>query len=109
MIAILVYVHKNKELAQRLINKLIHKEVDVYVHVDSKYNAESFDNAKIIKNRHSINWGDKSIVDSIICSLSEIKNSKYTHCILISSQDYPIVNINKIVDFLKNNKSKEFI
>lgn len=109
MIAILVYVHKNKELAQRLINKLVHKDVDIYVHVDLKYDVKSFDNAKMIKNRCSISWGDSSIIDSIISSLDEIKDSKYTHYILISGQDYPIVNINEIVDFLNNNKSKEFI
>ena len=109
MIAIIINVHKNKEQVQRLINRLKHKEIDIYVHVDKKFNIDKLDNAKILDTRYNIKWGDNSIINCIISSLKEIHNKKYTHYILISGQDYPLVSSNKIVDFLSKNKDKEFI
>ena len=110
MIAILINTHKNKEQTQRLINKLRHKEVDIYVHIDKKFEVESFENAKTITKRYDIKWGDESIIKCIISSLEEItKEKEYVHYILLSGQDYPIKSIDEIVNFLKQNKNKEFL
>lgn len=109
MIAIIINVHKNSNQVQRLINRLKHKEIDIYVHIDKKFNIAEFKNAKTIKTRYDIKWGDESIVNSIISSLEEIKDKKYSHYILLSGQDYPIVSSEKIVKFLKKHKGKEFL
>ena len=109
MIAIIINVHKNKEQVQRLINRLNHKEIDIYIHIDKKFDVDKFDNAKILKTRYNIKWGDDSIIKCIISSLKEIHNKKYSHYILISGQDYPIVSTDKIVNFLHKNKNKEFL
>ena len=110
MIAILIYTHKNEEQTQRLINRLKHKEVDIYVHIDKKFKVQSFENAKTIKKRYDIKWGDVSIIKSTVSSLEEItKEKEYDHYILLSGQDYPIKSIDEIVNFLKQNKNKEFL
>lgn len=111
MIAIIINVHKNQKQVQRLINKLKHKEIDIYIHVDKKFDIDtnSFENAKILKTRYDIKWGDESIVNSIISSLEEIKNKKYSHYILLSGQDYPLVSPEEIVKFLKKHKGKDFL
>lgn len=110
MIAVLIYAHKEKEQVQRLINTLVHKDVDIYVHCDSKFEVNNFNNAIMIKKRYDCGWGKPDIINSIISSLKEIKEyKKYDYYILLSGQDYLIISINKIVKFLNKNKGKEFI
>ena len=109
MISIIINAHKNKEQVQRLINRIKHKDIDIFVHADKKFNVDKFDNAKILNTRYDIKWGDDSIINCIISSLKEICNKKYSHYILISGQDYPLVSSGKIVEFLNKNKDKEYI
>lgn len=109
MIAIIINAHKNKEQVQRLINRLKHKDIDIFVHADKKFDVSKFTNAKILNTRYDIKWGDDSIIKCIISSLKEIHNKKYTHYILISGQDYPLVSPDKIVKFLNKNKDKEYL
>ena len=109
MIAIIINAHKNIEQVQRLVNRLKHKEIDVFIHADKKFEVDKFDNAKILNTRYNIKWGDDSIIKCIISSLKEIRNKKYSHYILISGQDYPIVSSDDLVSFLNKNKDKEYI
>lgn len=109
MIAIIINAHKNQNQIQRLINKLKHKEIDIYIHTDKKVPVQTFENAITLTKRYDIKWGDESIINCIISSLEEIQNKKYTHYILLSGQDYPIVSTNKMVNFLKQNKGKNFL
>jgi len=109
MIAILINVHQNKEQVQRLVNRLKHKDIDIFVHVDKKFDLNELDNAKILNTCYDIKWGDESIIECIMASLEEICNKKYSHYILISGQDYPLVSPDKIVEFLNKNKNKDFL
>ena len=109
MIAIIINAHKNEKQVQRLINRLTYKEIDIYIHADKKFAVDTFENAKMLQKRYNITWGDESIINCIVDSLREIHNKKYSHYILISGQDYPIVSPKTIVHFLSKNKEKEFL
>ncbi len=109
-VAILIYAHKNYQQVQRLINRLKNNNVDIYVHADSKNNWDDFGNAITLKNRTAIKWGKPEIVNSIVLSLKIINKYKdYDYYILLSGQDYLLLPMGKIVEFLEENNGKEFI
>lgn len=109
MIAIIICAHKNKNQVQRLINRLKHKEIDIYIHIDKKFNVDKFDNAKTLKTRYDVKWGDDTLVNCTIDFLEEVQNKKYSHYIFISGQDYPIVSPDTIVNFFKKHKNTDFL
>lgn len=114
-ICILMQAHKDLDFVRRIINKLKHKSVDIWVSFDKKvdFNPKDFKDCHLVKNRVDVKWGDISQSDATINSLKEIVSSKikYDRIIFISGQDYPIKPIEEIIKFfsLKENKDKEFI
>jgi len=111
MIAVLVFAHKNLSQTRRLINSLKHKEVDIYLHVDSKCSFDEKEFSDIfLLDRHDIKWSGASQVDALFESLRKITSiKKYDYYIFMSGQDYLIKPVADIVSFLKDNSGKEFI
>lgn len=115
-VAILIHVHRDPQQLIRLVDRLLHPNVDIYVNVDAKANRADFRcvvNEKVffIENSIEVTWGRFSQVQQILNSFQEIQDSKnnYSHIIFISGQDYPIKLIDRIVQFLKENEGKSFI
>lgn len=113
-IAVLILTHKNAEQAERLANRLQHPDVSVFIHADkksilSKYSFASY--VSLIKDNVSVFWGDFSPVQATLNSMKEIKEKaeKFDYFILLSGQDYPIKPIENLLQFLEENKHKEFI
>lgn len=107
MIAVLIFAHKNLMQTRRLIDHLKNENVDIYMHVDSKYNfnANDFSDVKLLK-RYNISWGniDNVKLNAVMNSLKEILNTKkYDRFIYMSGQDYLLKPIKEIVSFLENN------
>lgn len=113
--ALLIHVHTNPNQVQRLVSRLRHVDVDIYVNVDAKVDIKEFEDkvsdVTFIRNRVEVKWGRFSQVQQILNSFTEITQSgkAYSHILFISGQDYPIKPVDEIVNFLRNNKQKSFI
>jgi Core-2/I-Branching enzyme len=113
-VAILILAHKNPEQARRLTDRLQHPDISLFIHADKKsgFLKNSFpDEVVFIKNDVAVYWGDFSPVQATLNGMKEIKESAgdFDYFILLSGQDYPIVSTEKIIEFLQENKAKEFI
>ncbi len=115
MIALLIHVHTHPEQVARLVSRLRHKDVDIYINVDGKVCIDEFrDKIKdvyFLNKRVEVKWGRFSQVQQILNSFEKISGleKKYSHILFISGLDYPVQPIGKIVDFLKNNADKSYI
>lgn len=114
-LAILIHVHTNPDQVSRLVSRLRHDQVDIYINVDARVDLKSFEekinNVYFIKKRVSVQWGRFSQVEQIFNSFSEISSQKdkYSHILFISGSDYPIQPIDHVLSFLDKNKEKSFI
>jgi len=115
MIALLIHVHTHPEQAARLVSRLRHKDIDIYINVDGKVSIDEFkDKIKdvyFLNKRVEVKWGRFSQVQQILNSFEEISGSEkeYSHILFISGFDYPVQPIEKIVDFLESNTDKSYI
>jgi hypothetical protein len=116
-LAHLILVHNNPEQLERLVSKIVYSSSDVYIHVDQKSVVKQFEflkkfpNTFFIKNRKSVGWGNYSMIDATLCSMSEIldTNISYSHINLLSGQDYLLKKITDIEQFYFNNSDKCFM
>ena len=116
-IAHLIFVHKDPEQLERLLQRILSVNSDIYIHVDKKVNINSFKsvsnypNIFFIKNRISINWANYTMVEAILTGLEEIVNSdkEYSHINLLSGQDHPLRKIEEFEKHLANHEGKSFI
>lgn len=121
--AILIMAHKNLDQIERLINRL-GKEFDIYLHLDKKMHIDDesisflltkYENLYLTKNRISgvvYAWPLVEITLELIKTAVEIKSEKkcnYSHFILISGQDYPIVDSNEIIKKLNESLDLDYI
>lgn len=116
-IAYLILAHNNAKALNRLVEKLVDDENEVFIHVDKK--NEEF--AKQVKSnvKKSVNvistqyvyWGGFSIVqatlDLIETALS--KKEKFDYFILCSGSDYPVRSQKNLKKFLEDNRESNYI
>jgi len=113
--AILIHVHTHPEQAARLVSRLQHEDIDIYINVDAKAEISAFTSrikdAVFITKRTEVRWGRFSQVQQILNSFEEITetNIPYSHILFISGLDYPIQPISMTIEFLQKNKDKSFI
>lgn len=113
-LAILLLTHKNPAQVQRLIKKLAHPSIRIFLHADKKagWNKEIFPvETPFIENNIQVYWGDFSPVQATLNGMKEIRQCPYEfdYFILLSGQDYLIKSIDALLHFLEANKGKEFI
>ncbi len=114
-VALLIHAHINPEQVARLVSRLQHPDVDIYINVDAKVDISEFKNsvhgAVFLTKRVEVRWGRFSQVQQILNSFEEIsdKGTDYSHILFISGLDYPVKPIDEIVSFLKQNPDKSFI
>ena len=113
-LCVLIGCHKDFDFVKRIISKLKHKDVDIWLNIDAKANINNidFEACHLVKKRFDVKWGDISQIDTTINALKEItKHKEYDRIIFISGQDYPVKPIEEIIKFFnkKENKNKEFI
>lgn len=114
----ILLVHKNPAQVKRLIGKLNDHNVNFYIHVDKNVNVDFFkkyitgQNIFFIpdnKREYGI-WGDLGIVKGTIEALKIIsKHDNSGFCVLLSGQDYPLVNRQKIKLFFSQNMNTIFM
>lgn len=124
-LAILVLAHKNINQLFRLINRLNHIDVDIFIHFDQKWNiTEDYMNRLkainegsifFVNRRISVSLDTWSLVDATIELIKISKQIEhdngvhYIYTALLSGQDYPIKNIDYILSLLKKHYPKPFI
>lgn len=95
----------------------MHKNADVYIHLDKKTDIAPFaalltgSNIHFITNRVKVYWGDYSIVQATINGFEEIlaTGKPYDYIQLMSGQDYPLTTTQAFHSFLQNNPGKVFM
>ena len=116
-IAHIILAHKNPNQLLRLINRINHRNADIYIHIDKKVDINEFkfltseSQVYFISNRIKCNWGGNSLFLGILSSLKEVLslNKNYDFINLLSAQDYPITSAQSIHNYLEKNKGKNFI
>ena len=122
-LSILILAHKNVTQLCRLIKKLNHPLVDIFLHLDKKFKISeselhelqtSSDRVQIIPYRYSVNIVDSSVTKCILrCTKYIIDKQCITneaaYLALISGQDYLIKPIASLIDYLNDNYPKPFI
>ena len=108
-----ILAHKNPEQLKRLINRLDAPATSFYIHIDENQILKTFEkalnrfkNTSILKNedRFSGVWGDIGIVKATLAAMR-----KKGFVVLLSGQDYPLQNNEKIRSFFSKNKESHFI
>jgi hypothetical protein len=122
-LAVLLLVHKNANQVIRLIKALDNEMIDVFIHIDSKWDISSdeyeklknFENVYVMNKRISTELDTYSLVEATICLMDLCKNTEkengihYGYFALMSGQDYPIKNNNFILSFLASSYPKPLI
>ena len=116
-IAHIITAHKNPAQLEKLIRAMYHPGFDFYIHLDKKISSASFeylreiDGVCFVKDRTVCNWGGFSLVEAIMKSIEQIKQTgiSYDFVNLISAQDYPLKPAAEIYDFFNEKKGCSFL
>lgn len=113
--AVLIQCHKNPQMINSLINVMNNGLFDFYIHVDKKSDISTEiikkDNVYIVpeEERVDVKWGTYSQVEASLKLLFMAEPKKYDHYILLSGEDFLVKPVNELIDFLEENKNKNFI
>ncbi|KRM86468.1 beta-1,6-N-acetylglucosaminyltransferase [Liquorilactobacillus vini] len=109
MQAVLILAHKDVNQIIRLTQKL-HSFFNVYIHFDKKYKILNSDQDKLkhlgatVISEVEVNWGSWSIGEATLNLMKlalENEDNSFFH--IISGQDWPVVNPQKIYNFYEHN------
>ena len=114
--AFLVMAHTQPDLLMRLLKRLDHEKVDIFLHLDKKSDINIEDINVLCKSnlfiteRIRVSWGAYSCVQAEYLLLKEATSKgSYCHYHLISGQDCLLQNIEKILDYYDSNHDTNFI
>lgn len=116
-LAHLILAHNNPLQLERLVKRLASPRSDIYIHLDSKTDYESFafiaaiPQVRFINNRTDVRWGNYSMVEATLRSFVEILDTEkiYSHINLLSGHDYLLKDISQIEDFFFDHAGKSFM
>ncbi|MDH0863712.1 beta-1,6-N-acetylglucosaminyltransferase [Mitsuaria sp. GD03876] len=111
---VLIQAHANVDLLNRLIDRLVHPDITIYVNVDRKSTmpVDRIDpRARLIRERVSVHWGEVSAVEATLQALREILAAEpaFDHLTFISGQDYPVRRPEEILARLAPHKGEQFL
>lgn len=101
--AILLTAYTNPGQTARLARALRHPRLDVFVHVDRKFEEAPFLREGLIpvERRVVVNWAGFGIVEASLNWLAQARaRQDYSTHVLLSAQDYPIKPIDELVSIL---------
>ncbi len=123
-LSILLLAHKNINQIKRLLQKLRHPDVEVFIHFDKKFQISGIEidkllstnpNTHVLPRRFSINTVDSSVTECILSGLRYISDNLQNarggegYVSLMSAQDYLIKPIESLLFTLENSYPKPFI
>lgn len=120
MLAYFLLVHRFPAQFKRLL-RAIHDPANLYaVHIDRRGGAAlhadiaafaaDYPNVRLIESRDAV-WGGYSLVDAELRGMAELlaRDTRWTHFINLSGQDYPLQPQPAIAAFLRRRPDTEFI
>lgn len=117
--ALMIIAHKNFEQLCHLVFALKHDALDIYVHIDKKWNIqeEKFEELKTVNDHVTIckrrisGYLDTWSLCEIALELMRLakENDNYGYYYLLSGQDYPIKPIDSIVQYLDEQYPRPII
>jgi len=116
-VCILVVAHNQEELLLQLLAKLQHPQVRVFVHIDKKSQplyeklATIQPSINLIQNRVDVKWAHITQLQAYFASYKEIvaAGHSFDHFLVISGQDYPVVSMAEMVNYLSKQTNKSFL
>ncbi len=115
--AIMMTVHNNEEIIQRLLKCYDSKEIDFYIHVDKKAKQFRYDMIKGVCHvskvyfvpQIKVYWSHYSQIEATLILLSEAIKEGYDYYHFISGVDIPLLNAEGFKSFFEENKGFEFV
>ncbi|WP_055069301.1 beta-1,6-N-acetylglucosaminyltransferase [Clostridium massiliamazoniense] len=111
-VAIGILCHRRTKSIDKVIELLGH-EFDIYIHVDKKSNLNEFDDildkVNFIEERVDVRWGSYSLVEGTLRLMEAFNKKNYDYVSIISGECLPLKSAENIINFLQENKGKEFI
>lgn len=111
-LAIIILAHKNQSQLEILLDTLIHKNINIYVHLDRKMKITLL-NCKNPNVRYfssfSCSWASYSVVKATLLCLDKAVEDKNDYISLISGQDLPLVLPDEIYNFFQNKANNNYL
>lgn len=113
-----ILAHNKPEQLRRLVERLAHPDVFIFIHVDKKADIILFKvalqhdgNVVFVDNRIDIIWGSYRMVQATIEGFKQIiaHPVSFDHINILSGQDYPLTPAQNFLVFLRQNPGKAFM
>ncbi|MVN22228.1 beta-1,6-N-acetylglucosaminyltransferase [Mucilaginibacter arboris] len=119
-IAYIILVHKNPKQVARLITRLNVENTIFSIHVDFNGDDEPFkkeilasnpnnSNIQFLEKRYKPKWGGFNTIRAAVELVNSVLPFKPDSIVYISGQDYPIMDNNRIKEYLEFYKGKALI
>jgi hypothetical protein len=120
MIAYFLLVHRYPEQFKRLFKAIYDTKNQYLVHVDKSSGPaldmdiraflSNYDNAAVLEGKKAL-WGGYSLVDAALRGMTELleMDDRWEYFINLSGQDFPLKSQKQVMDFLAENRGREFI
>ena len=117
MMATLITLYKQPQLAESLLRAMKHPGFHFYLHIDKKVDIKpyeylfNFPNVFLIRKRFDIKWAGYSMVEALLEGMDQALNSGYKYDFInhLSGQCYPLKPMTQIHDFFEANKDRNFL
>lgn len=117
-IAALVMAHKNDDQVGRLIDRLAHPDVDVFLHLDAKWDLSqdridrlcTLNGGRVyLTRRVSVEPMTYLSLTAELVLIEEAMGRDYGYLMLLSGQDYPLKPVDSIVEELAGEHPRPFV
>lgn len=101
--SILIIVHRDPQQVRRLVERLRHPRVDLWLHVDAKVDAAPYllEGVRLVRPRLAVDWAGFSCVAATLSWLRASATGDASTFTLLTGQDYPLRPIEAIVESLE--------
>lgn len=102
--SILLIVHRDPRQVRRLVERLRHPDVDLWMHVDAKVDIEPFraQGVRQLARRVPVSWSGFGCVRTTLAWLREaMEGTEAARFTILTGQDYPLRPVGEIVERLR--------
>jgi len=113
----MIIAHNNFPILEKLLRFLDSENADVFIHIDAKVKNFDFDAFRSLPRRssvtfverHSISWGDFSMVEAELSLLRAAVPGRYDYYHLLSGVDVPIKTREYIEGYFQENNNINYV
>lgn len=117
--AFLILAHTDPQQLTRLVQALNDDRFDIYIHLDSKAEWNSYQEALraapcstvvFLEKRHDIRWGGITMVSAMIDLYRHAsQNGYYERYTMLSGLDFPLLTADGLAQYFASNANRELI